>query len=146
MHRIDYTEIFVPTIRRKSLKIFLAIARMLRMELLQINVIGAYLESLLRQGNYLIYMKIPQRYKIGQKSLVYKIFRSLYGLKQAGKLWNKTLIKFFWKIGILATNTDLYILAYWKRGVFIIIKVYVNNLTLASQSQNGPNWLKDQLI
>ena len=48
MYRIDYTETFALTIRRESLKIFLAIATMLGMILFQMNVIGAYLESFFR--------------------------------------------------------------------------------------------------
>ena len=60
VYGIDYMEIFAPTIRRKSLRIFLAIAIMLGMILMQMNVIGAYLESALGQNKQPIYMKIPQ--------------------------------------------------------------------------------------
>ena len=49
VYRINYTKTFVPAIKQQSLKIFLAITTMLGMILLQMNVIGAYLESLLRQ-------------------------------------------------------------------------------------------------
>ena len=47
VHGIDYMETFAPTIRRESLRIFLAIATMLEMILMQMDVIGAYLESAL---------------------------------------------------------------------------------------------------
>ena len=69
----------------------------------------------------------------------------MYGLKQAGQLWNITLIKFLWKIGFISTNGDLYILIYQKGDVFIIVGVYVDDLALASQSKYGLNWLKAQL-
>ena len=46
----------------------------------------------------------------------------------------------------MVTNADPCILVYQKKDIFIIIGVYVNELTLASQSQDGLNWLKDQLI
>ena len=61
VHGIDYTETFAPTIRRKSMRIFLAIATMLGMILIQMDVIGAYLESAFDQNEQPIYMKIPQR-------------------------------------------------------------------------------------
>lgn len=48
IHEIDYTETFAPTIRRESLRIFLAIDTMLGMILMQIDVISAYLKSVLR--------------------------------------------------------------------------------------------------
>ena len=65
MHGIDYTETFAPTIRRESLRIFLAIATMLGMILIQMDVIGAYLESALDQNKQPIYMKIPQGCRAG---------------------------------------------------------------------------------
>ena len=36
-------------------------------------------------------------------------------------------------------NTDLYILAYQKEDVFIVVRVYVDNHALASQSQKSLN-------
>ena len=146
VHEIDFIEIFPPSIRQELLKIFLAITIMLEMILLQMDVISAYLESFLRQSNHLIYMKIPQRYKIDQQDLVCKIFKNLYRLKQARKFQNKILIKFFQKIKFVTTNADPCILAYQKGDIFIIVEIYVNDLVLASQSQDGLNRLKDQLI
>lgn len=58
VHNIDYIEIFSSTIRRKSLRIFLAIATIIKMIILQIDIIGVYLESALSQNNQPIYMKI----------------------------------------------------------------------------------------
>ena len=43
VHRVYYIETFAPTIRRKSLRIFLAITTLLGMIILQMDVIGAYL-------------------------------------------------------------------------------------------------------
>ena len=52
-------ETFAPTIRCKSLRIFLAITIMLGVVLIQIDFIGAYLESVFGQNKQPIYMKIP---------------------------------------------------------------------------------------
>ena len=59
VHDINYNKIFTSTIRQESLKIFLVIAAILGMILLQIDVISTYLESLLGQDQrHSIYMKI----------------------------------------------------------------------------------------
>ena len=145
VHGVDYTETYTPTIRRESLRIFLAIATLLGMIILQMDVIDAYLESALSQGYHPIYMRIPQGCKISRDDLVCKILKSLYELKQAGRLWNKTLIKFFRTIGFIPTNGDPCILTYREGDVFIIVGVYVDDLALASQSEDGLNWLKAQL-
>lgn len=65
IYGIDYTEIFVSTIRRELLRIFLAIAIMLEMIILHMDVIGTYLKSSFGQNKHLIYMKVPQRCKTG---------------------------------------------------------------------------------
>ena len=83
VYEINYIETFVPTIKRKLLRIFLAITTLLGMILVQIDIIGAYLESAFSQDYHLIYIKIPQDCKISQDDLVCKIFKSLYEVKQA---------------------------------------------------------------
>lgn len=60
MHEIDYIETFALTIRRKSLRIFLAIAIIMEMIFIQIDVVGVYLKSALGQNKQPIYMKIFQ--------------------------------------------------------------------------------------
>lgn len=59
------------------------------------DIIRAYIKSALDQNKQSIYIKIPQRCLAGWKSLVCKILKSLYKLKQVKKLWNKTITKFF---------------------------------------------------
>lgn len=63
-----------------------------------------------------------------------------------GRLWIKTIIKFFQKIGFVLINIDPCILAYRHVNVLIIVRVYVDDFMLASQSQNGMSWLKDQFM
>lgn len=110
------------------------------------DVIGAYLESTLGQNNQPIYMRISQGCLAGREGLVCKILKSLYGLKQAGRLWNKTITKFFQKFGFIPTNADPCILTIKWEDKLIIVGIYVNDLLLGSKSQNALSWLKDQLI
>ena len=85
-------------------------------------------------------MRISQRCVAGQKRPVYKIFKSLYKLKQVRRLWNKTITKFFQKIGFTTTNADVCILTIkWKREL-IIIDIYINNLVLKSRSFKVLEW------
>lgn len=81
MHRIDYIETFAPIVRYKLLRIFLIIATMVEIIFIQIDMIRAYLESMLGQNKYPIFMKILQEYLVGQEGLIYKILQNLYGLK-----------------------------------------------------------------
>lgn len=101
------------------------------------DVIGTYLESALGQNEQLIFMKIPQGRQTGREGLVCKILKSLYGLKQAGRLWNKTIVKFFKKIGFNPTNGDLCILVFRKKKQLIIVEVYVDDLILAANQNKA---------
>ena len=83
---------------------------MLEMIFILMDIVVAYLEIALGQNKHSIFMKILQRCLVGWKSLVCKILKSLYGLKQVERLWNKTITKFFRRIGFTPTNTDTYIL------------------------------------
>lgn len=58
---------------------------------------------------------------------------------------NKTVIKFFWKIGISIINRDVCIFTLKNRGELVIVDVYVDNLLLGSGSYNALEWLKDEL-
>ena len=87
-------------------------------------------------------MIIPKWFRTGREDLVYKNLKSLYELKQVEKLWNKILIKIFWKIGFVPTNANPCIFAYQKSNVFIIIEVYVDNLAFIPKSQIELDWLK----
>ena len=58
MYEINYTKTFVLIIKYKSLKIFLAIVILLKIIILQIDIISIYLENVFSQKNYLIYIKI----------------------------------------------------------------------------------------
>lgn len=109
-------------------------------------MIGIYFESALGQNKQPIYMKIPQECLVGRERLVYKILKNLYGLKQVRRLWNKTIIRFFQRIGFISTNTDVYIFIIKCKGELIIVNMYLYHLILRSKSQKALVWLKDHLI
>lgn len=91
-------------------------------------------------------MKVSQDRQLDQNRPVCRIFKSLYNLKQVGRLWNKTVIKFLWKLGFDIINRDTYILIMVFGRDFIIVEIYVNNFLLGSRSHVALEWLKDQLI
>ena len=66
VHEIDYNKTFASIIKQELLRIFLAIAVILKMILWQIDVISTYLKRPVGQDkHHPIYMRIPQGYKTG---------------------------------------------------------------------------------
>lgn len=63
IYRIDFNKIFLSTVRRELLRIFLAISYFVKLIIEQIDIVGAYLESLLSNNNLPIFMKLPLDFK-----------------------------------------------------------------------------------
>jgi hypothetical protein len=89
---IDYVETFSPVAKYVSIRALLAIAVETGMSVHQMDVKTAFLNGVLDEE---IYMDQPEGYVIaGKESLVCRLKKSLYGLKQAARCWNRTLDRF----------------------------------------------------
>ena len=80
---IDYEETFSPVAMLKSIHILLSIAAHLDYEIWQMDVKTTFLNSCLEES---IYMIQPEGFIAkGEEHRVYKLQRSIYGLKQTSK-------------------------------------------------------------
>ena len=149
IHGIDFNETFSPTVRRESLQIFLAISYLLDLIVEKINIIEAYLESLLTNNDLPIFMKIPpemESFRSIRAGLIAQLLRSIYSLRQSGRLWNQKVIAFFTSLGFKALNADPSILTRQneEEGI-IMVSVYVNNFLLASKHWKPLDQIKRKL-
>ena len=82
----DYNETFSPVVRYSSIRAMLAFAVQNGMIIHQMDVVTAILNGVLDEE---IYMEQPPGYvKESEEHLVFKLKRSLYGLKQSSHCWN----------------------------------------------------------
>ncbi|GAB2300656.1 hypothetical protein Dimus_038630 [Dionaea muscipula] len=94
---IDYTEIFSPVVKYKTIRIMLAVCAFYDLELEQMDVKTAFLNGDLDET---IYMKQPDGYvNEKHKNHVCKLNKSLYGLKQAPRQWYIKFDSFVTNIG-----------------------------------------------
>ena len=85
---IDYDETFSPVARFESVRTVIALAVQTDLKLHQIGVTTAFLNGDLKKE---VYMKQPEGFVVkGQEHLVYKLKRSIYGLKQSSRCWNSS--------------------------------------------------------
>jgi hypothetical protein len=88
IYGVDYEETFAPTVRKESLRIFLALIAAYDLELHQINIVAAYFFKELNQKK--IYIRIPQgitvRKNPNEFKMVCRLHRGLYELKQSGRV------------------------------------------------------------
>lgn len=76
----------------------------------------------------------------------WRLKRSLYGLKQAGRTWNQTLNKKLRQLGAFRLNAEtcLYIFKD-EKGEICFLVVYVNDFLLAASSRKYMNLIKSKL-
>ncbi len=148
MRGIDFSENFAPTVRRESLRIYLAVCLMLNLFVHQVDIVDAYLESQLGNNEFLIFMKLPpgmHHLRQIRKGLLCRLLRSLYGLKQSGRLWNQNVIAFFKSIGFTQLNGDFSILIRHSEVETSIVSVYVDDFLLVSNTMAILETLKKSL-
>jgi hypothetical protein len=101
---IDYTATFSPTLKHTSIRLLLALAAANDWEIHQVDVATAFLNGTLEDE---IYMEQPKGFiKEGDEHLVCKLIKSLYGLKQAGRVWNEEINAFLCSVGFYRSLAD----------------------------------------
>ena len=92
----DYDETFCPVVRMESLRTLIALAIQNGLKLHQIDVTTAFLNGELKE----VFMKQPEGFIVkGQEHLVWRLKRSIYGLKQSPRCWNSALDSQLKKMG-----------------------------------------------
>src|SRR4051812_32522015 len=134
--RFDFTEIFAPTNRSSSIRLILAISAIQDLHLHSIDVSHAFTNGDLEET---IYMKQPEGFHSGRPGQVCLLKKSLYGLKQAARMWNLKLHAALVSLGFNRLNSDRSIYIYVKGDVRIIMPIFVDDITLASSSQSAIN-------
>ena len=93
-------------------------------------------------------MKLPlgmEAFRSIRAGLVAWLLRSIYGLRQSGRLWNQKVIAFFKSIGFRALNAHFCILVQQMDKDIILVGVYVDDFLLAANQQDPLDWIKKEL-
>ena len=140
---IDYHDTYAPVAKLTSNCIILALAARNDWEIQQMDVKDAYLNAPLDEE---IYMQQPDGFsEEGKESYVCLLQKSLYGLKQAGRLWYERLWKALIKFGFVRCQVEHCVFYKHKDGEFVIIVVAVDDLTLAASTVTLMQATKNQL-
>src|SRR5207248_3896346 len=99
----------------------------------QMDVVSAYLAGELEED---IYMHPPEGYNSQGKYC--HLRKSIYGLKQAARVWNRLLTEFLEKLGFQKFHADHCVLSNGE----IIVAIYVDDLLLFSCSLNEVERIK----
>ena len=104
IHGLDYTETYAPVAKTYSIRMVMAIAAEKDLEMIQLDVKTAFLYGTLEEE---IYMKQPEGFTIpGKEEEVCRLVKSLYGLKQASRVWNVKFNEFILAFGLERSTCD----------------------------------------
>jgi hypothetical protein len=141
----DYNKTTSPTARMESWRILLHIAAHLGWDAQQIDIKTAFLYGLLPDDETQ-YMFQPEGFEeLGKETYVWKLVRGLYGMKQAGRIWNRTMnAKMLqWGFTRLLSESCIY---YRKTASGILIAaVHVNDFLIIASSKAENDRFKQQM-
>lgn len=140
---IDFNEIFAPTARWAALCTILAQRALSGAHIESIDISNAYLNGILDETTT-IFMDQPEGYHRGV-NWVNKLKKGLYRLKQSGRLWYERLGNCLEGLGFkrLHSNSSVYI--WTDDSTKVIIPVFVNDLTIVSNSKEELDRIKKRL-
>lgn len=124
----DYDEVFAPVTKQATLRTFLAVASRKNMVLRHLDVKTAYLYGHLSEE---LYMRQPPGFaEKGKENLVCRLRRSIYGLKQSARCWNKRLHSVLLDLGFSQSKTDPCLYTKMVGNVRVSLLVYVDDILL----------------
>ena len=127
----DYNEVFAPTFRFAAIRTIIALAAINDLHLRSIDISHAFINGDLDET---IYMRQAEGYHKGGSNRVYRLLKSLYGLKQAARQWNKKLHDTLIAMGFKRLESDHAIYIFVRDDVQIIIPVFIDDITFASSN------------
>ena len=123
----DYFDTFAPTPKMTTIRSVMQISAQKDLLVHQMDVKTAYLNAPI---DCTIYVAQPGGYRSKEK-LVWKLKKSLYGLKQSGKNWNDCIHKFFIESGFTRSDSDPCMYHKTDEFGYVIIVVWVDDIILS---------------
>ena len=136
---LDYTETFSPVAKLTTVRFLLKVAASRKWFLHQLDISNAFLNGELNEE---IYMKIPDGYAERKgltlpKNAVFRLNKSIYGLKQASRQWFLKFSAALLRLGFTTgTGDHTLFLKSCADGHFLAVLVYVDDIIVASTNES----------
>lgn len=139
---LDYNETDAPVVRSESVRVLLGIVAYEDLCMVQCDVMTAFLYGDLEED---IYVQPPKGIVL-ENTQVWRLKKSLYGLKQSPRCWNTKFDYFLTKFGLKRSQAEpcIYYSHGDKRGR-ILIALYVDDLLIAGSSNEMVNEVVEHL-
>lgn len=139
---LDYMETFSPMVKMTTVRLLLASASSNNWFSHQLDVNTAFLHGDLLED---VYMQVPPGLTVPDPTLVCKLQKSLYGLKQASRQWNAKLTDTLVHLGFTQSRADYSLFTKKTSTGFTAILVYVDDLVITGNDLTEIQHVKDSL-
>lgn len=124
---IDYVSTFSPVVDIDNVRLIFSVIANEKLEIMQFDIKTAFLNGNLDE---VIFMEEPEGYKTNENS-VWKLKKSLYGLKQSPRKWNEKFTEELERLNFVQLEVDNCILI--KHSPMIIIAIYVDDAIICAK-------------
>lgn len=129
---IDFDEVYSPVVRYVSIRYLISIAVQFDMHIFQMDAVTAFLQGDLSDE---IYMRQPEHFH-DNTPRVCKLRKSIYGLKQASRIWNKKFSDVLTKAGYARSTMDPCVYFKFVGDRMIFISIYVDDVLIFTNCMN----------
>jgi hypothetical protein len=124
-YQVDYEETFAPVVKYVTIRSIIGMAVANNWKIQQMDVKTAFLYGNLEEN---IYMQIPEGKENMKNGDCLLLKKSIYGLKQASRVWNQTFNEFAVSIGFKISEYDSCAFIKKSEDVFLIMLLYVDDM------------------
>lgn len=138
-------ETYAPVSRLSLIRATIAIINKEDLEVCQMDVKTAFLNGELDEE---VFMEIPDGTNTSERirrTKVYKLKKSLYGLKVSPKKWNKKFSEEVRKLGLENDLHDPCLFTWRQKGKLAMVVLYVDDMLVASNDSEKLKEIKDHL-
>jgi hypothetical protein len=129
---IDYSKTFSPVIKQATVRLVFSIAVSCGWKIHQLDIHNGFLSGVLDEE---VYMKQPPGFVDSiLPSLVCRLHKSLYGLKQALRAWYTRLNDFLLYVGFCASKVDTSLFIFSNGVDICYLLVYVDDILLTGSN------------
>ena len=139
---LDYNELFSAVAHKDSIRVFLALVNYFNLECDQVDIVAAFLNGDLEET---IYMEAPEGSDIPANKVL-RLRKSLYGLKQSPRCFNKKLDSWLKSQGLAPTRADSCIyVRHGSKGELLMLSVHVDDQLVACNNRQELDQFKAAL-
>ena len=136
---IDYQETFSPTAKMISLRALMQLCVQYDLKVHQLDVKTAYLNAPI---DCELYIEPPKGFR--NADCVWKLKKSLYGLKQSGRNWNKVLHEYLVNLGFEPSEADSCVYSKFDKCIVFLL-VWVDDMIIAGSDETVLLEIKSEL-